>query len=237
MKLGVNIDHVATVRQARRIVDYPSPCLAALMAQYGGADSIVIHLREDRRHIRDKDAFLIKNIIDIELNLEMSINSRIVGIACCLKPNKATIVPEKRQEITTEGGFDIIEKEAGFRSAFKRLKKAGIQVSVFIDPISSQIKKAKDLGVELIELHTGKYADAKTKRRRDCEFKRIYQAAKLARKLGLFVAAGHGLNYQNTKRIAGIKYIQELNIGHSIISRSIFLGLPLAIEEMRKLID
>jgi len=236
MRLGVNVDHAATLREARRSVGYPCPVTAALMAQYSGADSIVIHLREDRRHIKEKDAFLIRQLIDIELNLEMSVNSGIVDIACLIKPDKATIVPERRQEITTEGGFDLIGKERKIRGVLKKLSKANIEVSAFIDPFVSQIKKAKELGIKIIELHTGSYSDAKTRKRRDYEFKRIYQSAKLARNLGLFVAAGHGLNYENTRRIAGIKYIDELNIGHSIISRAIFIGLPLAVEEMRQLI-
>lgn len=237
MKLGINIDHVATLRQARKIVQYPSPLTAALIAQSSGADSIVIHLREDRRHIQEKDAFLIKKIIDIDLNLEMSINPQIVQIASRLKPNKATIVPEKRQELTTEGGFDVVSKEKKLKKALKELYKANIEVSVFIDPNILQIKKAKELGVGVIELHTGCYCDAKTKKSRDREFKRIYQASSYARKTGLFVAAGHGLNYANVKKIAKIKYIQELNIGHSIISRAVFIGLPLAVEEMKQLIN
>ncbi|MCD6540170.1 MAG: pyridoxine 5'-phosphate synthase [Candidatus Omnitrophica bacterium] len=237
MKLGVNVDHVATLREARKTVEYPSPLTASLIAQYSGADSIVIHLREDRRHIKEKDAFLIKETIDIELNLEMSLNREIVDIACELKPNKATLVPERRQEITTEGGLDLFKEERRIKSALKKLRASGIEVSVFIDPNLSQIRKAKELNLTHIELHTGRYAEAKTKKRRGVEFKRIYQSAKFAHKEGLFVSAGHGLNYENVRRIARINYIQELNIGHSIISKAIFIGLPLAIEEMRRLID
>ena len=237
MKLGVNVDHVATLREARKTVEYPSPLTASLIAQYSGADSIVIHLREDRRHIKEEDAFLIKKAIDIELNLEMSLNREIVDIACKLKPNKATLVPERRQEITTEGGLDLFKEERRIKSALKKLRASGIEVSVFIDPDLSQIRKARELNLTHIELHTGRYAEAKTKKRREVEFKRIYQSAKFAHKEGLFVSAGHGLNYKNVRRIARINYIQELNIGHSIISRAVFVGLPLAIEEMRRLID
>lgn len=237
MKLGVNVDHVATLREARKTVEYPSPVSAALISQYAGADSIVVHLREDRRHIKEKDVFLIKKVIDVELNLEMSLNKEIVEIASILKPNKATIVPERRREVTTEGGLNLLKEEKKLKSALEKLKKAGIKVSVFIDPEISQIKKAKQLGLTMLELHTGRYAEAKTKKQKEKEFKRIYEAAKFAQKEGFFVSAGHGLNYTNVRRIAKIKYIQELNIGHSIISRAVFVGLPLAIEEMRKLID
>ncbi|MBN2120183.1 MAG: pyridoxine 5'-phosphate synthase [Candidatus Omnitrophica bacterium] len=237
MKLGINVDHVATLREARKIVDYPSPFKAALTAQKSGADSVVIHLREDRRHIKDTDAILIKKKLKISLNLEMSVNPEIVDIATRLKPDKATIVPERRQEITTEGGFDLFKEEKKLVKALKKLRKSGISVSVFIDPLSSQIKKAKDLSIDAIELHTGKFCEAKTEKSRKYQFQRIYRAAKLAHDLGLFVAAGHGLNYKNVKKIAGIKYINELNIGHSIISESVFLGLPEAIKAMRRLIN
>ena len=237
MKLGVNIDHVATLREVRKIVEYPSPVTAALLAQYAGANSIVAHLREDRRHIKKEDLFLIKEVIDIELNLEMSLNKEIVEIASQIKPKKATIVPERRREITTEGGLDLFKEEKRLSSALNNLKKSHIEVSVFIDPKISQIKKAKQIGLTMIELHTGRYAEAKTKKKREAEFKRIYEAAKFAKKEGFFVSAGHGLNYTNVRKIAKIKYIQELNIGHSIIAQAVFVGLPLAIEEMRRLID
>lgn len=237
MKLGVNIDHVATLRQVRKIVDYPSPLLAALIVQNSGADSIVAHLREDRRHIKDKDVFQIRKMIDISFNLEMAVNPGIVDIACELKPDKSTVVPERRQEITTEGGVNLIAGEKKFKKAFKQLKSAGIEVSVFIDPDLTQIKKAHALGVTSLEIHTGRYADAKSKREQTSEFKRVYKSAKYAKKLGFFVAAGHGLNYKNVSRIAGIEEVEELNIGHSIISRSVFLSLPLAVKDMVRLIN
>ncbi len=237
MKLGVNIDHVATLRQARRIVNYPSPLIAALIAQSSGADSIVAHLREDRRHIKDKDVFQIRKMVDIGFNLEMAVNPEIVDIACELKPDKSTIVPERRQEITTEGGVNLITGEKQFKKAFKKLKAERIEVSVFIDPDLNQIKKAHALGVTSLEIHTGRYADAKAKKEQTSEFKRVYRSAEYAKKLGFFVAAGHGLNYRNVSRIAEIEEVEELNIGHSIISRSVFLGLPLAVKDMVRLIS
>lgn len=236
MKLGVNIDHIATLREARKIVSYPSPVLGALIAQSTGADSIVAHLREDRRHIKDADLILLKEFLDIDLKLEMSINREIVDIACAIKPDKATVVPERRQEVTTEGGLDLKAKEKRSRKAFRKLKSAGIDISVFIDPVLTQIKKAKDLGASVIELHTGKYSDAKNKRDKKKELNRIIRAAKFGVEQGFFVAAGHGLNYDNVEEISGIDYIEELNIGHSIISRAIFTGLPLAIKQMRNII-
>ena len=236
MKLGVNVDHVATLREARKIVDYPCPLDAVMIAQRSGADSIVVHLREDRRHIKEKDVFSIKRKIGKDLNLEMSVDEEIVSIACGLKPGKATIVPERRQEITTEGGFDLIGREKRTKQVLKRLRKYGIPMSVFIAPSLSQIKKADELGIDTIEIHTGRYADAKTKKERDRQFRIVRDAAKFAKGLGFFVAAGHGLNYQNVKRISRIKYIDELNIGHSIIAESVFVGLAKAVKRMKALI-
>ena len=237
MRLGVNIDHVATLREARKITVYPSPVLAALIAQSSGADSIVAHLREDRRHIKESDVFMIKENINIELNLEMSINKEIVEIACRLRPAKATIVPEKRQEITTEGGFDVIAQEKPLMEAVERLDEAGIEVSVFIDPLIAQLKYCGRLGIRSVELHTGAYAGARTVKKRDTELKKISRAAVFARGCGFFVAAGHGLHYDNAETIASIKAIEELNIGHSIIARSVFCGLGMAVRQMRSVID
>lgn len=236
MLLGVNVDHVATLRQARGTTFYPNPVLAALFAQKAGANSIVMHLREDRRHVQDLDVLLAKEALDIELNLEMSIAPKIVDFACIAEPDKATIVPEKRAELTTEGGFDIITNEKKFKKAFDRMLVAGIEVSVFIDPIKKQIKKASDLGVKIIELHTGKYADAKTGKQQERELEKIRKAAEYASGLGMFVAAGHGLSLSNVGPIAAIKEIEELNIGHSIVSDAVFLGLKGAIKEMKKVI-
>ena len=237
MLLGVNVDHVATLRQARGSTVYPDPAMAAVIAQKAGADSIVMHLREDRRHVQDKDIFLAKELLDIELNLEMSIAEDIVDVACELEPDKATIVPEKRKELTTEGGFDLLKNEKRFKKVFDRLIVAGTEVSVFIDPSKKQIKKANQLGVKIIEIHTGKYADAKTADQRKTELKKIKEAAKYASELGMFVAAGHGLSILNVGPIAKIKQIEELNIGHSIISDSVFLGLKGAIKEIKKAIN
>ncbi|MFC1514429.1 pyridoxine 5'-phosphate synthase [Candidatus Omnitrophota bacterium] len=236
MKLGVNVDHVATLREARKIVDYPDPLAAALVAQRSGADSIVVHLRTDERHIKEKDVRSIKKKIKVDLNLEMSVHPRIVAKALAIRPQKATIVPERRQEITTEGGLDLMRCQKRIVDVLRRLRRARIAMSVFIAPSISQIIKAKDLGIDTIELHTGKYANAKTKKEKDDEFRKIFYAAKFAKNLGFFVAAGHGLHYGNTKRIAKIKYIDELNIGHSIIAESVFLGIAKAVRTMKSLI-
>jgi pyridoxine 5-phosphate synthase len=236
MKLGVNVDHIATLRQARKIVEYPSPVAGALIAQFCGADSIVMHLRKDRRHIHEKDIFLAKELLEIDFNLEMSIDQEIVDIACELKPVKVTIVPERRQEITTEGGFDIKKYENRFKKAQSKLIKAGIEISVFIDPVISQIEQAKRLKVKSLELHTGKYATARSREKINKEFQRLARTAEYAYNQGFFVAAGHGLNYENTNRIKKIKYIKELNIGHSIIAYSVITGLPGAVKRMKQLI-
>lgn len=237
MRLGVNVDHIATLREARKVVDYPDPVLGALICQYAGADSVVVHLREDRRHIKERDLFFIRTLLEIELNLEMSVNKEIVEIACEIKPDKATLVPERRKEITTEGGLDLIKNERKIRRAISALHKNHIKVSVFIDPGIKQIDMAKKMGLNLVELHTGRYAEAKDRQTREKEYRRIYEAASYAKKQGFSVAAGHGLNYTNVRRISQIKYIEELNIGHSIISRAVFIGLLPAIEEMRQLIE
>lgn len=236
MLLGVNVDHIATLRQARGNVVYPSPVFGALFAEKSGADSIVMHLREDRRHIQDDDVSLAFNELDIELNLEMSLNKGIVEYAVQLSPDKVTIVPEKRQELTTEGGFDLKKNKAKFKKAFDTLLNAGVEVSLFIDPDLEQIQLAYDMGVRIIELHTGTYADAETKAQQKNEISQLKKAAKFAKKLGIFVAAGHGLNLENVAAVAAIKEIEELNIGHSIISDAVFLGLKGAIREMKKAI-
>ena len=233
-KLGVNIDHVATLRQARR-EGHPSPVEAARLCEKAGAHSIVAHLREDRRHINDKDIKELRKIVRTRLNLEMSINNEIVSIACAIKPDQATLVPEKRQEITTEGGLDIVKNFHKIKRVIATLERKGILVSLFIDPEKKQIIKSKQAGARSIELHTGSYANARTKKIANKEFKKILEGVLLGKRLGLIVNAGHGLNYENTKAIARIKGIEELNIGHSIISRSIFVGLPRAVKEMIKI--
>lgn len=235
MKLGVNIDHVATVRQVRG-ANEPEPVLAGVICQASGADSIVIHLREDRRHIKDQDLFLLKKIIKVKLNLEMSIAEDIVDIACLARPDQATLVPEKRQEITTEGGLDVVSHLQRVKRACGRLKKAGIQVSLFIDPERKQIAASKKIGIEIIELHTGRYADAKTAKAQNKYFKELVAATRFAKSLGMTVNAGHGLDYNNVSRIAKIKGIEELNIGYAIVCRAVIVGLERAVKQMLTLI-
>lgn len=235
VKLGVNVDHIATLRQARQ-TEYPAPVVGALLCEYAGCHSIVAHLREDRRHIQDRDIFLIKEAIKIPFNLEMSINREIVEVALKLKPHQATLVPERRQELTTEGGIDLIKNYDRVNRAVKKLQAEAIRVSLFIDPLKVQIEKAKQMSADLIELNTGKYSEAKSSKERIRELGKIKDASRFAKKLGFFVAAGHGLDYENVKEIAKIKEIEELNIGHSIICRSVFVGLVAAVEEMLGLI-
>lgn len=235
MKLGVNIDHVSTLREARKTA-YPDPVVAALLAEYAGCDSIVAHLREDRRHIKERDVVLIKEAIKVPFNLEMSINKNIVDFALYLKPQKATLVPERRRELTTEGGLDLIAHYNRIKGAVEKLKREGIGVSVFIDPVKNQIIKAKKLGLEVIEFNTGRYSENSTKTEKERELKKLREAAIYSKSKSFFVAAGHGLEYENVKDIARIKEIEELNIGHSIISRAVFVGFVNAVDEMIKLI-
>lgn len=230
-KLGVNIDHVATLRQARREFD-PDPVKAARICERAGADSIVAHLREDRRHMNDRDIRTLREIVRTRFNLEMSINKEIVRIARHIKPDQATLVPERRQEITTEGGLDVIAHFNRIRRAVCQLKKSGIEVSLFIDPAKDQIRKSKEAGASMIELHTGQYARAKIKKTRANELRKLEIAARYAKNLGLVVNAGHGLNYDNVRPVARIEGIEELNIGHAIISRAVFVGLTAAVQEM-----
>ncbi len=235
-KLGVNIDHVATLRQARGEYD-PDPVAAARCCEKAGADSIVAHLREDRRHIQDQDIRLLRKVVKTRLNLEMSLNERIVALACCLRPDVATIVPEKRAEITTEGGLDVVKHFRRIELAAGALKKAGIKVSLFIDPVAAQIVRTKEAGVNIVELHTGAYANAKTPRQIARELDKIRTMTAFARKMGMTVSAGHGLKYDNVRAIARIDGIAELNIGHSIISRAVFVGLETAVRAMVRRIE
>jgi len=234
-KLGVNIDHVATLRQARREFD-PDPVLAAKICEKAGADSIVAHLREDRRHINDHDIRRLRKTVTTRLNLEMSVNKGIVQIAASIKPDEATLVPEKRAEITTEGGLDVVRYFHRISKAVQTLQKKGVAVSLFIDPIKKQIKGAQESGATIIELHTGRYDRVQTKTARARELKKIKDMTRYAQGLGLIVNVGHGLKYHNTKPIARIPGIEELNIGHSIISRAVFVGLAAAVKEMAKII-
>lgn len=235
IKLGVNIDHVATLRQARKGT-FPDPVCAALVCRESGCDSIVAHLREDRRHINDDDVRRLKQAFKSEFNLEMSIATEIVDIACSVKPGQVTLVPERRKELTTEGGLDILRHKAKIKKVVSKISSAGIKVSLFIDPDKKQISAACDTGARIIELHTGKYAAAKTKSQRNRLSLELAGCASYAAGLGLSVNAGHGLDYDNVQAISRIPEIKELNIGYSIICRSIFIGLGNAAREMLGLI-
>ncbi|MEW5692946.1 MAG: pyridoxine 5'-phosphate synthase [Candidatus Hydrogenedentota bacterium] len=234
--LGVNIDHIATLRQARRGRE-PDVLEAARIVEKSKAAGITVHLREDRRHIQDEDVIRIRNEINKKLNLEMSLAKEIVKFALRVKPDDVCIVPEKRQEITTEGGLDVKKELNRLNKVIPQLQDKGIRVSIFINPDCSIVKLCKEIGADCVELHTGKYAEAKTRNAIFEEYNRILKACKTGLKAGIIVNAGHGLNYQNTARITAIEGINELNIGHSIISRAVFVGLPKAIEEMYELIE
>jgi len=234
-KLGVNIDHVATVRQARGGLE-PDPVAAAAIAEFAGADGITVHLREDRRHIQDRDVTLLRKTIKTRLNLEMAATDEMVLIALQLKPDMCTLVPEKRLELTTEGGLDVRCNMEQLKSAVERLRGAGIPVSLFIDADPDQIKAADKVGADFIEIHTGLFAEAADWKSEEKELIRIENGIKLAQKLGLGVNAGHGLNYANIKRITSIKGIEEYNIGHSIISRAVMVGLEKAVRDMAELV-
>lgn len=234
-RLGVNIDHIATIREIRHGRE-PEPVFAALICEAAGAEAIVAHLREDRRHIKERDVYILKEVIKTKLNLEMSIADDIVDIACKLKPDQSTLVPEKRQELTTEGGLNVKSNFKKIRKASDKLKKQDIEVSLFIDPDKSQIDASKEIGVNMIELHTGRFADAQTKSEQDKYFKELETAANYAKNKGMWVYAGHGLNYYNVSRIAKINVIEELNIGYSIICRAALVGLDRAVKEMKALI-
>lgn len=235
MKLGVNIDHVATLRQARRGLE-PDPWTAVEICQKAGADSIVAHLREDRRHIQDADIVRIRKNVRVRFNLEMSIHPEIVAIGLKVKPDQVTLVPERRQEITTEGGLDVVKQRVRVRNVFDRMSKAGIVTSVFIAPDPKQIDASYQMGIRMLEFHTGHYAHARTVRAAAAEVKKISEMTRYASYLGMTVNAGHGLNYENVKKIAAIPDMIELNIGHSIISRAVFVGLEKAVRDMKKLI-
>lgn len=234
--LGVNIDHVATLRQARGTL-YPDPVQAALMAEEAGADGITVHPREDRRHIQDRDVLLLREVLQTRMNLEMAVTDAMLAFAEQVRPECVCLVPEKREELTTEGGLDVDGQEARVASACDRLAKAGAQVSLFIDPDPVQIDAAVRCGAPVIELHTGEYAGARTIDETDAAFRVVADAVAYARKKGLIVNAGHGLHYHNTERIAAIPGINELNIGHAIIARAVFTGLKDAVREMKAILD
>src|SRR5262245_9932920 len=234
-ELGVNIDHVATLRQARKTYE-PDPVAAAVLAELGGADGITIHLREDRRHIQDRDLLLLRQTVAIKLNLELSVASEIVGIACQVKPDQATLVPERREEVTTEGGLDVVAHRAATAKAVEQLSAAGISVSLFLDPDPRQIELAGQLGVQAVELHTGQYALARGSAQHE-QLVALTNAGKLVCDLGMHLHAGHGLNYHNVKPVARIANMRELNIGHAIICRAVLVGLERAVREMNQLIQ
>jgi pyridoxine 5-phosphate synthase len=231
--LGVNIDHVATVRQARR-GRYPDPLQAALLAEQAGADSITLHLREDRRHIQDRDVTTLREALQTRMNLEMAVTDEMIGIARRVKPEDCCLVPESREEITTEGGLDVLSRAARVAEACQALGEAGIRVSLFIDPDHRQIEAARNAAAPVIELHTGTFANVRGDVRAR-EFERLRAAAAFAASLGLIVNAGHGLDYHNVEPIAAIPEIVELNIGHAIVARALFTGLAAAVREMKDL--
>jgi pyridoxine 5-phosphate synthase len=236
MKLGVNVDHIATLREARGGRE-PDPVAAAVVAIQAGADSVVCHLREDRRHIKDRDLELIRQLVHTRLNMEMAATQEMIEKALLVKPEVATFVPERREERTTESGLDVIAQSAKLKEAIETLNGSGIEVSLFIDPDPAVIRECARIGAQAVELHTGTYAEAETEKDREVALEDLISGAVAAEKLGMFVAAGHGLNYHNVQEVAAISEIQELNIGHSIIARAAFAGLPKAIEDMRYLID
>ncbi len=234
--LGVNIDHVATIRQARRTIE-PDPVWAAALAELGGADGITIHLREDRRHIIDRDVRLLRETVQVKLNLEMACEEEIIGIALETLPAQCTLVPEKREEITTEGGLDVIGQHDRVADACQRLQQAGVEVSLFVDPLTDQIEAAARLGADAVELHTGAYAEAATDEAADREFEVLTAAAKTTRQAGLVLHMGHGLTYRNVRRVADIEGVCEFNIGHSIVARAVLVGLERAVREMKTLVS
>jgi pyridoxine 5-phosphate synthase len=235
IRLGVNIDHVATVRQARRAVE-PDPVAAAVLALLGGADGITVHLREDRRHIQDRDVRLLRPVVTHRLNLEMAAVDAIVDIACEVRPDEATLVPERREELTTEGGLDVVANQKAVGRALERLKKAGVEASLFVDPDDRQIEMARLLGAAAVEIQTARYSEARTPADRERELTELREATAFARQQGLHVHMGHGLNYCNVLAVARISGVEELNIGHSIVSRAVLVGLERAVREMKQAI-
>ena len=233
--LHVNVDHVATVREARKTIE-PDPVYAALQAEQAGASGITVHLREDRRHIQDRDLRLIRELVQTKVNFEMAATDEMVGIALEIKPAIVTLVPEKREEVTTEGGLDCVSQSRNLRPKIAKLKEAGIRVSLFIDPDNDQIKMSKEIGADDIELHTGEYANATTEREAKKQLTRLENGAILGHDIGLQINAGHGLTYFNVKPVVSLPYVEELNIGHSIIARSIYVGIQQAVREMLELI-
>ncbi|HOA84156.1 MAG TPA: pyridoxine 5'-phosphate synthase [Thermodesulfovibrio thiophilus] len=232
--LGVNIDHVATVRQARKTFE-PDPVMAATLAIIGGADGITVHLREDRRHAQDRDLKILRDVVPCELNLEMAATEEMIKIALAVKPDMVTIVPEKRQELTTEGGLNVLDLRDSLKEVIKKIKDGGIPVSLFINPDRVDIECSKKIGVDMVEIHTGYYSETRGQAQLK-ELERVKDAVAYALNMGLKVNAGHGLNYYNVKRVAAIRGLRGLYIGHSIISRAVLIGIEEAVREMKKLI-
>jgi pyridoxine 5-phosphate synthase len=234
IRLGVNLDHVATVRQARRAVE-PDPVAAAVLATLGGADGITVHLREDRRHVQDRDVRLLRPLVH-RLNLEMAAVAEIVAVACEVKPDEATLVPERREELTTEGGLDVVGNQKMVQEAMAQLHSAAIDVALFVDPDERQIETAKLLGAKAVEIQTARYAEARTPADREEQLMLLKESAEFARARGLHVHMGHGLNYCNVQAVARIPGVEELNIGHSIVSRAVLVGMERAVREMKEAI-
>jgi pyridoxine 5-phosphate synthase len=232
--LGVNIDHVATLRQSRG-TRYPDPVQAAIESEQSGADSITLHLREDRRHIQERDVLMLKDILQTHMNLEMAVTEEMLDIACRVQPSDCCLVPERREELTTEGGLDVAAQMPRMRDACQRLGDAGVRVSLFIDADAHQVEAAREVGAPCIEIHTGHFADAEDRSIREKELNRIREAVRLGHETGLQVNAGHGLHYHNVAAIAALTQVRELNIGHAIIARAIFTGLGEAVREMKRL--
>ncbi|MCW5588666.1 MAG: pyridoxine 5'-phosphate synthase [Legionellales bacterium] len=232
--LGVNIDHVATLRQVRRTA-YPDPIHFALAAEQAGADGITLHLREDRRHIQDEDVRVLRKLLQTRMNLELALTTEMIDFACAIRPQHCCIVPEKREELTTEGGLDVIQQRANVQAAVKKLQQHGIDVSLFIDPDVEQIEACLATGAKTIELHTGEYANAKSSSLQAKELARLNHAGILAQQAGLIVNAGHGLHYHNVTAVAQLPFINELNIGHAIVARALFSGVEKAVSEMKQL--
>jgi pyridoxine 5-phosphate synthase len=230
-RLGVNIDHVATVRQARRVPE-PDPVQAAVLAELGGAEGITVHLRGDRRHIQDRDVEILRQVVKTRLNVEMAATQEMVRIALTVKPDQVTLVPERREELTTEGGLDVVLNSVQLRPTVKTLGEGGVHVSLFVDPNLEQVKEAHKIGVPAIEINTATYTEAGDERAREAALRLVVDAARLGRKLGLFVHAGHGLTYRNVGPIAALSEISELNIGHNIVARAVLVGMERAVREM-----
>ena len=235
-KLGVNIDHVATVRQARRTYE-PDPVWAAALAEIGGADGITVHLREDSRHIQDRDLRVLRDTVSVKLNMELACVDSVVDIACQVRPDQATLVPERREEVTTEGGLDVAGNRRQVAEAIARLRGAGIEVSLFLDADPRQIAAAAELGAQAVELHTGSYALAPPGKTQDAQLEILRRGAAAIVERGLVLHAGHGLNYRNVQAVAALPHMCELNIGHSIVSRALFVGFEQAVREMKRICD